>query len=561
MKMAAVGVLFEGEAAERRWAKGVDAFERYVGEMLAHAGISFEWVEHARHIGSGRFDILLVALASDNPETEEILWQFAAKGGAVIAFGGFSLLRDRLGCEHAGKLGRGYAHLPAHAGAPLRFLQADIWTPRPDAAMFAEAYGAVSSVSPEGERLGAALLRFRIGRGSIDRWAPDIFGTVVGIQQGTRPVTEDGQPAPDGTANLDEGILKADDGFELDWKWDRRATVRGTPFFAYPYTDLWREVLVSQLVQKAVGLGATLPVLGYWPDGVSQVGLISFDSDLNHDESAETTLRVLSEQRIRSTWCMLEPGYSPHIYERANADGHELALHYNAVAQDNGVWSEEEFTRQANWLKQAIKRDNAVSNKNHYTRFEGWGELFRWCEANGIRADQTRGPSKRGNVGFLFGTCHPYFPISRHDERNRHYDVLEIGFLTQDLDHPGFGDSTVIEPFLEQVRKVEGVAHFLFHQVHLHRQEAVREAFRLLIQTARQQGFAFWTCEQIDRWERARRKVRIRGVGPDGSPDASGGEHVSGAVVWVPLPDGFEPRSGAPVAERYGVKCLKAVLA
>jgi hypothetical protein len=99
--------------------------------MLAHSGITYEWVESVKQIGSGRFDILIVALASDNPETGAVLQQFADKGGAVIAFGGLQSMREMLGCEDARKLGHGYAHLFTHFDVqpPLRFLQADIWTP------------------------------------------------------------------------------------------------------------------------------------------------------------------------------------------------------------------------------------------------------------------------------------------------------------------------------------------------------------------------------------------------------------------------------------------------
>ena len=57
--------------------------------------------------------------------------------------------------------------------------------------------------------------------GGITHWAVDLPGTVVGLQQGTRPVERDGFPPPTSTAGIDDGILKADDGFEMDWEVDR----------------------------------------------------------------------------------------------------------------------------------------------------------------------------------------------------------------------------------------------------------------------------------------------------------------------------------------------------
>src|SRR5690606_41341508 len=134
--------------------------------------------------------------------------------------------------------------------------------------------------------------------GGIADWAVDLPYTVVGLQQGTRPVHSDGLPAPDGTAGIDDGILKADDGFEMDWDVDRLATETGERYFAHPYADWWKEVLLQSLLRTVIDREWTLPFVDYWPSGISQVAMISLDSDWNVDESAETPLRLLRECRV-----------------------------------------------------------------------------------------------------------------------------------------------------------------------------------------------------------------------------------------------------------------------
>src|SRR5690606_27628176 len=119
-----------------------------------------------------------------------------------------------------------------------------------------------------------------------------------------------------------------------------------------------------------------------------QVALISHDSDRNCDDSVHTTLAILREHEIQATWCLIEPGYSPEIYPLLLQDGHEMGLHYNAMEDQNGEWAEHEFNRQVQWFKDATQQDQIYSNKNHYTRFQGWGELFQWCEENEIVVDQ-----------------------------------------------------------------------------------------------------------------------------------------------------------------------------
>jgi hypothetical protein len=85
-----------------------------------------------------------------------------------------------------------------------------------------------------------------------------------------------------------------------------------------------------------VNQGLALPFIGIWPDGVKRVGTISHDSDGNEDEQARSTLGILREVDVKSTWCMLEPGYSAEIYDKIKADGHELAFHFNAMGVTEG---------------------------------------------------------------------------------------------------------------------------------------------------------------------------------------------------------------------------------
>lgn len=557
--MALVGVVFDAALAGECRTAGLNTFQAYLREILAHAGLPFDWFDTLqaalrRPRREPPLDILIVALARDNADTAQSVLRFAEQGGAVVLLANLDSLASALGCRAGAPVGVGYAEI---AGSePLRFLAAAPWVVAEGPA---STEGVLRAGAPDGPAAGAAIVRAVVGAGVIERWAVDVATTVTLLQQGLGPVTQDGMPAPDGSAPLDEGILKADDGFALDWIHDRVVTGTGQPYFAHPYADLWREAFVHRLIRLALARGQTVPLIDYWPAGVSWVATISHDSDLNTDESAETTLAVLREAGIQSTWCIVEPGYSPSIYARVLAAGHELAFHYNAVVHEGQRWDEAEFHRQFNWFKQAAGLERVTSNKNHYTRFEGWGELFRWLEADGIELDQTRGPSKRGNVGLLFGTCHPHFPIAWHDEANRLCDVIELGFLTQDLDLGNWADSSVIGPFLDQTQRARGVAHFLFHPVHLHAKPPVRAAFHQVVDEARRRGFVFWTAQQINDWTRARRKLRIEAIDEAGDVVVSGagaaGRAAAQAVVWTPI--SAEPIAQAGVERRFGVWCRR----
>lgn len=568
MQWARLGVLLDQQVARYRWKYGVDVFEAYIGEILSHRGVPFEWYYSMEEVDRARPDLLIVAVMQEDQQMYERLWSYAEQGGSLISYGGLDGMASSLGFVPGPQLMTGYAkpnvdYVSCGDETPWRFLKASRWLQQEDKADHpTQSSGTISFHSEKGQGEDPLLIHAKVNGGSITRWAVDIPSTIVMFQQGRHPVVKDGIPAPDGTADVRDGVLKVDDVYDMDWELDRRKTETGAVYFAFPYADWWRELLVGQLLQTAANKGLSLPFIGYWPDGVSDVALISHDSDYNEDEHAVSTLDILKQHDVRSTWCMIEPGYSEKVYERVKEEGHELAFHYNAVAADEGFWDEAEFSRQFAWLKKAIGEEKAVSNKNHLTRMEGWGELFQWCEKNGLESDQTRGPSKKGNVGFLYGTCLPYYPISRYDEQNRMYSVLEIGFLTPDMNTGKWSDNSIILPLLQQVQAVHGVAHFLFHQIHLHRLESVRQAFAQTVQLAREYGFVFWTGREILEWEKKRRQAQglLKQLTDENRlSEQTVARLPEKTVVWVPVPADEDNDANASVKGHYGLACSKLI--
>lgn len=558
MQNATIAIWTDRKAAERRWRFGLNVFESYAAEVLEHAGISYSSIQDGSELITHKPDIVIAALVNDDASTKEILKQYMDSGGTVISFAGMNEFAAIAGCTPHRVVENGYANVTyRNEKLLLRFIHAVTWAKQEDQPAADTSSGELFCGQPGGQSAGPLIQSFAVGKGRLIHWAVDLWGTIVKMQQGQAPVIRDGLPAPDGSAHVDDGILKADDQIAFHWDYDRQMTDSGIPYFHLPQADLWKELFVHQLISSVLETGKTLSFIGYWPDGIDQVATISHDSDHNQDAHAEVTLDLLKECDLKTTWCIIEPGYGEAVYLKVKEAGHELAFHYNALDADGGRWAESEFKRQFDWLLEACDEKTIVSNKNHYTRFEGFGELFEWCEKYGISSDQTRGPSKKGNVGFLFGTCHPYFPIAWATERNRMYNVLEISFLTQDLELGHLADNQVIEPFLDGVKKVNGVAHFLYHQIHIHNKESVRDSIRYLAATARSKGFVFWTASQINDWERYRRAMII--PGSDKASDVSSQKVEDAnlrAVRWTPVHAGETADS-----IMFGISCKKTVLA
>lgn len=554
MELCNIVVLMDKSVEFRRAKYRIDSFERYLDEILSKHRVAYQIRNSLDDALLLSPDILVAGIMEESLSESSKILAYVQGGGVVVSYGGLQSLARELGYAEKRKIITGYAKFPEYE-QPLRFFSASPWSKVSNQTEKTyDKYGSLHAVSPNGDYSGDLLLSISEGRGFIERWAVEIPGTIVTLQQGSGPVWGDGVDSPDGTIMIQDDILKADDRCAMDWEYDRLTTETNQCYYAYPYADWWSDIIVGHLIRIALRLGKNIAFLDYWPVGIPAVAAISHDSDLNVDEHASTTLEVLEKLGVRTTWCMMEPGYSEPFYEEMKQREHEIALHYNALELDNGFWDEEEFARQANWLRQAAGIHRISSNKNHYTRFEGWDELFKWCERSGIESDQTRGPSKQGNIGLLFGTCRPYFPISDVAEGNRLFNVLQIGFLSQDLNHPQLYDSSVINPFLDIVLEVEGVAHFLFHQAHIHNHQVVRDAMALVVEGAKERGYAFWTIDEINKWERTRRQAWVVGFDKDDRPLLKGAPLPHPVKIFVPLSQSNR-EDECDVEIRFGIKC------
>jgi hypothetical protein len=547
------------------------AHGEYVREILAHAGLPFQEIarDALREALEPGTVLLLVGDVALTGEEVDVVAGFVTGGGAAVGVGSTSGAASLFGVEQdlpagaggwavgAPTLGEGYVRVtepehPAVSGlqSALHFFNG-IGVRATEGRMLAAVADAHGRPTPR-----AAVVERCLGEGRTLLLAPDIPGSVVFIQQG-RLVDQDGVSAPDGSAPLADGLLKADDGIVLDWDLDR-VPVPGhsTAGFLHPVADELRALLLKAIFHVARATGSVLPLLWYYPDNRPALGHISHDTDANDPDLGARMLEVVQELGIQDTWCVIMPGYPPELYAALQEAGQEIALHFDAL--EMGAFSEfrEENVRgQHGWLKAAARLTEIVSNKNHYTRWEGRLEFFEWCERLAIRAEQSRGPSKPGCLGFPFGTAHPWFPV-RDD--GTPIDVLEVGFQSQDL--VVFAPAATGRAVVDACRACHGIAHFIFHPAHIAR-EGVAEALRGLIAYGRERGLDWWSCARISTWERARRMVSLS-LRPDGETvclEASSGADLPGATLLLLLPEtGAVDLHGADArrVDRYGFAFL-----
>jgi hypothetical protein len=481
----------------------------YIAEILRRGGLFFEPSAPDRLEDLLQRPPCVVLLAGHLPLTAKqrtALTAWVKRGGSLLGVGGTSGLDDLFGVKGARPLAEGWLKVKAGDHPVTRGLRSSLH-------VFGGYTGAATSATVLAEAEagyqgahGSALFENRCGNGRALLLGPDLIFSIAHIQQGVT-VLQDAKPPPDGSARVNDGLLKAEDGLVLDWERDRSpAAPDNSAIFLEPIADELRELILRSIFHLAREQKLLLPVLYYWPHALEGVGLISHDSDGNEPAKAPALLDVLRRCGVQSTWVLLYPGgYPREFYGQLKQHGYEIGLHYDAfTGGPQTSWSKENFLFQHRWLRQTAGLEQICSNKNHYTRWEGRLDFWRWCEEVGMHSDQTRGPSKKGTIGFPLGGSQPYFPLDDEAASPRCLNVLEVNLLTQDLVitcPPEYGHQ-----LLDSALRHHGVAHFLFHPAHIQK-PGVADALSKLVDYGHTQRLEWWTNEQIHQWETLRRGV------------------------------------------------------
>jgi hypothetical protein len=481
----------------------------YLTEVLRRAGVFFESMPPSHLEELFHRPPCVVVLAGNLPlsaKQRQALTTWVSRGGSLLGLGGTSGLDEAFGVKGERPLAEGWLKVKAEDHPVTRGLRSSLhifggYTFVAGSAT-ALAQAEIGNHAPR----GSAILENSFGKGRALLLGPDLIFSIVHLQQGLS-VLQDAKPPADGSALVNEGTLKAEDGLVLDWERDRSpAAPDSGQIFLEPVSDELRELILRGVFHLAQKQRLLLPVLYYWPRALESVGLISHDTDGNDPRKAPALLEVMRRCQVQSTWLLLYPGgYPLDFYRQLKEHNFEIGLHYDAMTGGPRTsWSRENFLFQHEWVRRTASLQHLYSNKNHYTRWEGRLEFWRWCQEVGMHSDQTRGPSKKGTIGFPLGGSQPYFPLDDEAASPRLFDVLEVNLLTQDhvvTCPPEYGPQLI-----DSVARHHGVAHFLFHPGHI-LEPGVADALTKLIDYGRAQRLEWWTNEQIYQWESRRRGV------------------------------------------------------
>jgi hypothetical protein len=236
-----------------------------------------------------------------------------------------------------------------------------------------------------------------------------------------------------------------------------------------------------------------------------------------------------------------------------NDNGHECSLHYNFI--DN--FSPHEFTK-ADVMEQEeafykMYGFHPICTVNHWVRWTGWTETAKWMLAAKGKADNSYihhhipplNPCNR--MGFVFGTCFPFYFYDDHNGQNRKIDFLEEPITAYEVGYSGSDatDFDVVYRAIDMAVNYHLVMDMFYHPINIYNHPTCRAAIEEVLRYIENKGLIAVHKGNDALWEwwdkRSRSKitdVMIYNRASDGQLCISFTTHCEyddGMIVKVPM--------------------------
>lgn len=525
-----------------------DSMSAWYREALEHAGLRAERLGEWTPSELARTHVMLLCgRGSLNTLQAEGLGSWVENGGCLVVSGGTWGLEALLG-----HIPGSAKHVSVGYAKPLRSDR--LW---PDHAPRAKTFGATavqtSTAIPIAEIHGDPVVtRIRFGKG---------YAIFVGFHLGQvytqmalgRSVEVDGIGASDGSAMLDDGILRAEDGHALDFDTDRTTVEGGSaPFFGEAHIDIVREVWIRSLLESVDHSEHCVALLWNWPNNANSAATLTLDVHEFEVDHVINLQRMLAMFGCPATWLVAMPGYSADVYRALRAMEHEVGLLFH-IEENNG-WHEDRLRIQLTNLSRLASWPYMGTVRIDDGQWRGWTKFYESCETAGARMSLNKMGRQPGTSGFLFGTCHPFYPVMPDGKESL---VCELpGQIWQ----PGLVTSEqVAASLVERVDARHGCLQIAMRPTALG--EAVGSmSLRRILSECKERRVLFLKPEEIGRIERARRQMKIiqKRVGESDLLQLASETELSNFTVLV----SGQPRVardrhgsiGAHPVERYGTQ-------
>lgn len=472
-----------------------DPYAPMYREALEHAGLRVDWIEECTTDWLEPLDVLLLCGRGSLSDTSKAAVKDWVETGGVLVCGG-----DPWGLHETLRLEPEGTWVSNATAAPCgkdRLWPSGCETFRFFGGTLARATGGKPVVQANGL---AAATREPVRRGHALYVAPHVGQTMQLMQMG-RSVECDAVGPSDGSATLDDGLLRDEDGTALSFEHDRSSAEGSAPFFGQPHADAARELWIRAVLNAVDLSGAVVPLLWHWPGNASGTAMLSLECEGFETDRVFRVYRSLAMFGCPAAWMVRMPGFSLNVFRALRSWDHEVGLLFET--DDGPGWHEERMKIQLTGMRRASARPVINSIRAVGGRWKGYTRPYELAEAAGARVHCGRGGRQPGTQGFLFGTAHPFFPV-RPDGSS--FYVAEMPVVVHE---PGVVTADAVsDALLEQVRARHGCFHVSATPESFDNQTSFN-AIRRLLSLCKQNRLDFILPEQVFQFEKARRALRM----------------------------------------------------
>ncbi len=471
-----------------------DCYAAWFREVLDHAGLPYREIEHIGLEDLNEFDVLLLAGEGElNASQRKSLTGWIDGGGSLVVCGSTWSLDDVLGVSKSERppFSRGWIDPPTTKDR--------LW---PEGARKTLFYGGCRV-----EAQAAAVVAWtEDGSPAITRnkkctfVAPHVGKTLALMHLG-RSVESDAIGPGDGSVALEDGVLRAEDGTNLSYN-EHREVPEGcdVPIFAHAHADAVREMWVRAVYEALEGCGKPAFATWHWPEDAESVASVSVDCDNSEQEDIQRLCKIMANYGMRATWLVPAPGLPADIYRQLRRWGHTSGLLFKP---DTGDAPAEVMKLQHMHISRGSGSKSVSCVRSEDGQWRGLTGFYEEAEKTGARLSVSKGGVQPGSAGFLFGSCHMHFPVTRNGRRFKvaelPYSVCQPGIVTE---------ARAVQPLIEEAVRRHGCLHMSLKLSRAEVQELYLQDALMLIRQARMRQFS---PERLYEYERDRRALRIVG--------------------------------------------------
>jgi hypothetical protein len=170
-------------------------------------------------------------------------------------------------------------------------------------------------------------------------------------------------------------------------------------------------------------------------------------------------------------------------FEAIKANGHEPSLHFNFIDNFNPLAFTQDDVKEQMDAYYRVYGEYPICTVNHWCRWTGWADNAKWMMSAGGKADNSfihhklppLNPANR--LGFVFGTCFPFFFYDDYEHNNAKIDFLEepitayeIGYTTDTTDFD------IIHKSIDMAVKYHLVMDMFYHPINVYSHPNCRSA-------------------------------------------------------------------------------------